>query len=107
MSFCLSLALEKTNSKYAVMNNDLLLCCLQVPHFVSTPCSVVDIFKAKAAIETFCAGIAFVDQKADRLFPSLLVDEFSQQQRGESLVTIACIYGKRVDIVLTRRPSMN
>ncbi len=76
------------------MNNDLLLCRLQVPHFVSSPCSVVDIFKAKAAIETFCAGIAFVDQKADRLFPSLLVDEFSQQQRGESLVTIACIYGK-------------
>ena len=49
MSFCLSLALEKTNSKYAVMNNDLLLCRLQVPHFVSSPCSVVDIFKAKAA----------------------------------------------------------
>ena len=64
------------------MNNSLLFCCLQVSHFVPSPCCVVDIFKAQTSIETFCSWIAFVYEQSDRL-PLAFVDS------------------KRVDIVLS------
>lgn len=83
------------------MNNSLLFCCLQVSHFVPSPCCVVDIFKAQTSIETLCSWIAFVYEQSDRLSLPLLIDELFQQQRSESLMTVAFVDSKRVDIVLS------
>ena len=71
-----------------------------MPHLMSTPCRVVDKLEAKASIEALCSGIAFVHQQSYGLFVAFQLNDYVQQRLGQSLVTIALVYSKRVDIVL-------
>ena len=71
---CLSVS-DFSNSKSVLMKRGLLFYGLQMPHFMSAPCCVINKFKAQTAIETFRSGIAFVYEQSYGLFLPLLVDE--------------------------------